>query len=137
MSTIEVIDINECRYHDERGWALFPAQCTPLEFMAEADPRTIHFVCNLPNMVRGNHYHSLATEWLYFLNGTGLFYWQIEGDQTVSTMDIPGPGKVIKIPPGIRHALRNTGAEAMYFTAIKSRVPDGMEDQNVSAHMAI
>lgn len=79
----------------------------PLGADALPDQRNVHVVVTEPGAVRGNHLHRHGTETLV-IQGPALFRCREEGE--VVDIDIPA-GEVYRftIPPGVAHALKNTG----------------------------
>ena len=68
----------------------------------------MHVVVTEPGAVRGNHLHRRGTETLV-IQGPALFRCREEGE--VADTEVPA-GAVYRftIPPGVAHALKNTGA---------------------------
>lgn len=54
------------------------------------------------------HHHAVTEEIYYILSGVAAM---TLGDET----RLVGPGDAIAIPPGLRHTIRNTGAEELVF----------------------
>ena len=61
-----------------------------------------------PGQATAAHYHLVAEEIYYILNGQGAMFLE-EARQDVV------PGDAILIPPGQRHSIRNTGKEDLVF----------------------
>ena len=61
-----------------------------------------------PGTSTAAHYHPLAEEIYYLLEGRGSL--QIEDERREV-----GPGDAIAIPPGKRHQIKNTGTQALRF----------------------
>jgi len=66
--------------------------------------------------VRGNHLHPGRQEWLYPFHGTGRFIWEDTAGQRRERL-ISGHRLLIRIPPGVAHALQNPGPEPLYLLA--------------------
>ena len=74
------------------------------------DQRNVHVVVTEPGAVRGNHLHRQGTETLV-IQGPALFRCR-EEDEVVD-VEIPvGAVYRFTIPPGVAHALKNTGTAA-------------------------
>jgi len=69
--------------------------------------RNVHVVVSEPGAIRGNHLHPRGTE-VIAIQGPALFRCR-EGEEVRDT-EIPA-GEVFRftIPPGVAHALQNTG----------------------------
>lgn len=72
--------------------------------------RNVHVVVTEPGAVRGNHLHPRGTETMV-LQGPALFRCREDG-RTVDTEIPPGAVYRFTIPPGVAHALKNTGDAA-------------------------
>lgn len=79
----------------------------PLGPDALPEQRNVHVVVTEPGAVRGNHLHRRGTETLV-IQGPALFRCREEGE--VADTEVPA-GAVYRftIPPGVAHALKNTG----------------------------
>ena len=61
-----------------------------------------------PGKATTPHHHKVTEEIYYILSGTA--------DMTLASETRPvGPGDAIAIPPGIRHTIKNTGAQELVF----------------------
>ena len=61
-----------------------------------------------PGRATTPHHHAVTEEIYYILSGTATM--------TLGAETRPvGPGDAIAIPPGMRHTIRNTGAEELVF----------------------
>ncbi|HET7459620.1 MAG TPA: cupin domain-containing protein [Longimicrobium sp.] len=69
--------------------------------------RNVHVVVTEPGAVRGNHLHPRGTETLV-IHGPALFRCR-EGDRVADTEVPAGAAYRFTIPPGVAHALKNTG----------------------------
>ena len=87
---------------DERGVVFEPVGSEVLPAQ-----RNVHVVTSRPGAIRGNHYHLQGTETIA-VSGPALVRIKQDGD----LQDIPvADGKIIRFtfPPGIPHAIKNTG----------------------------
>ena len=97
------------------GWAAYPFV---QGFGADpADIRGVHVVAIMPGQARGNHYHVVSDELLFMFAGTGTFFWEEDG--VVREYAYDGGPALIKIPPGVRHAFKNTGETAVFLLAVR------------------
>jgi len=121
MADVEFIEIAKEIHRDERGFSFFPwtgrAQ-EPREVL-----RTLHLVSVLPGQTRGNHYHPGHEEWLYLFHGDGLLAWEAEGQ--IKERMIAGGDLMIRIPPGVAHALTNPGPKVLYLLAWREPAGEG------------
>jgi len=86
------------------------ARGSVFEPLAEAGlrQRNVHVVVTEPGAVRGNHLHPRGTETLV-IQGPALFRCRQDGE-VVDTEIAAGEVVRFTIPPGVAHALKNTGA---------------------------
>jgi len=63
------------------------------------------------------HTHDIAENIYYILQGTGIV--ELEG-----VRHLVGPGKVVFVPPGVEHAIANTGFEDLIFIVAASPPQD-------------
>jgi dTDP-4-dehydrorhamnose 3,5-epimerase-like enzyme len=104
-------------YADARGWVI-----EPIEEQRIAGQRNTHMVLTEPGAIRGNHLHHHATE-VFVLVGPGLVRWREAG--VVRDVNVPeGEAMRFTVPPGIPHAIKNTGARPMVLMAFSSRPHD-------------
>lgn len=90
------------RFIDERGFVFEPLGG---EFLA--NQKNTHVVVSRPGAVRGNHYHIRGTETLVVC-GPALV--RIRKDKHTEDFSIPAAATCrLLIPPGISHAIQNTG----------------------------
>lgn len=125
MEIVEFIDLTQELWEDPRGFSFYP-----LKGRTE-DPATIpdafHLVSIAPGQVRGNHLHPGRWEWLYPFHGTGYFRWEPHpGD--IQERLVSGHRLLIRIPPGVAHALRNPGPEPLYLLAWREGEPDSTQE---------
>jgi len=121
MPEVEFIDISKDMPRDERGFVLFPWPAL------KADPREVlrtgHLVSIQPGHSRGHHLHPGHEEWLFLFHGVGRLLWETDG-QTRERL-VPPDTTLIRIPPGIAHALTNPGPGVLYLLAWRQPAGDG------------
>ncbi|MDX2451603.1 cupin domain-containing protein [Desulfosarcina sp.] len=90
------------RFSDSRGFVFEPVQGELL-----ANQRNTHVVVSRPGAVRGNHYHVRGTETLVVC-GPALV--RIREDNATRDISISADTTCrLIIPPGVAHAIQNTG----------------------------
>ncbi len=104
-------------YADARGWVI-----EPIEEHRIAEQRNTHMVLTEPGAIRGNHVHHHATE-VFVLVGPGLVRWR-EGGQVRDVIVPEGEAMRFTVPPGIAHAIKNTGSHPMVVMAFSSQPHD-------------
>ncbi len=119
MSPVEFLDIADQTHEAPRGFLFFPWQQEVKE--AQDVLRTFHLISIAPGQVRGNHLHPGYREYLFSFHGTGVLLWE-EAPGQVRERLLTGRSTLVRIPPGIAHALRNPGPEPLYLVAWRERV---------------
>ena len=114
------------RFTDNRGFVF-----EPLDGQLLAQQKNVHVVVSRPGAVRGNHYHRKGTETLVIC-GPALV--RIRNHEHTEDIRIPidTTCKMI-IPPGISHAICNTGTTDSVLVAFNTVAhdpdnPDWVED---------
>ncbi len=110
-------------FRDHRGAAFEPVAGEALGRFGN-----VHVVTTGPGHVRGNHLHSRATEVLV-VRGPARVAWRGDGEEG----DVPVPAGAYHrfiIPPGIAHAVKNTGDGENLLVALRD-TPDDPDDPDV------
>jgi len=94
----------------------------PLGPDALCEQQNVHVVLTVPGGVRGNHYHEHGTEVLTVF-GPALVRLR-DGDRTEDVRAATGEALRITIPPGIGHAVRNTGDLPMVLVSFSTAAHD-------------
>jgi quercetin dioxygenase-like cupin family protein len=131
MAAPEFIDLSGEILEDRRGLSFFPWRGR-LEQPQDL-PRSFHLVSIRPGQTRGNHLHPGHEEWLYPFHGLGIIIWPA-APGTVREQVVSGNRTLIRIPPGVAHALRNPGPEMLYLLAWRERAGDGPEEPETLTH---
>ena len=112
------VTIEEVSFHtDERGWVV-----EPLPESLISPQRNVHVVFTEPGHVRGNHLHQDTTEILLAM-GPALVRLR-EGAEVRDVRVAEGQALRFTIPPGIAHAVQNTGPRPMVLTSFNDRPHD-------------
>lgn len=102
---------------DVRGWVVEPVQEGHLSNM-----RNAHVVWTLPGHVRGNHVHHKTTETLVVV-GPALVCWEEDGMR--QDRHVPeGRAWRFVFPPGVPHAIQNTGSSPIVMIAFTDQLHD-------------
>ena len=125
MEAVQFFDISREIREDSRGFSFYPLKDRVQE------PGTIseafHLVSIAPGQVRGNHLHPERWEWLYPFHGTGFFLWEPHPGDLRERM-VSGRRLLIRIAPGVAHAVRNPGPEPLYLLAWREGGTDTADD---------
>ncbi len=125
MESVQFFDISGEMQEDSRGFSFYPLKGRVQE--PGKLPEAFHLVSIAPGQVRGNHFHPGRWEWLYPFHGTGFFMWEPHPGDLRERM-VSGRRLIIRIPPGIAHAMRNPGPEPLYLLAWREGDTDPTQD---------
>lgn len=104
-------------HRDARGSLFEPLNDTEL-----AAQRNVHVVLTQPGEVRGNHRHASAVE---MTTVVGPCLVRLTESGVIRDLEVPaGETWRFTIPPGVAHAYRNTGREAMVLISFSTEVHD-------------
>lgn len=105
---------------DARGIVFEPVDAAEL-----ARQRNCHVVLTEPGCVRGNHWHRHATEITVVLGPARVRIRRAEGGEDVQDVVVPdGQAFRFVFPPGVAHALENTGDRPMLAVAFSDQTHD-------------
>lgn len=83
----------------------------------------IYFSISKPDAIRGNHYHERKIEWFSVVKGKGMMILKNRSSNKKEKHILSGDKpSIIKIEPGISHALQNIGEEDMYLIVVANEV---------------
>ena len=113
MDTIKQVELQNNSWTDERGWGVNPLQA--LGF-SEGIAGNLHIVSLKPGAVRGNHYHTNATEWILVFGGKASIIWRPKKAGSVRQIS-GGESKpaLFEIPSDIEHAVVNDSSDTIYL----------------------
>jgi dTDP-4-dehydrorhamnose 3,5-epimerase-like enzyme len=100
-------------YRDERGLIFEPIATGELARFS-----SIHVAVSEPNSVRGNHYHSRSTVVMVAVGPCLLRFRQDAGIRDVAVRT--GEAARFEIPPGVSHAIHNTGLAPGVVVVLRS-----------------
>ena len=110
---IEIIE----GHFDARGLVFEPVNGDQLAYQ-----QNMHVVVSVPGAVRGNHYHLQGTE---IIAVTGPALVRIKEDGEINNVVIPEKEiYAFTFPPGVSHAIQNTGTEANILAAFNTVAHD-------------
>jgi dTDP-4-dehydrorhamnose 3,5-epimerase-like enzyme len=123
--------IEKVSFHaDARGWVIEPIG----EHQIPAQ-RNTHVALTGPGAIRGNHFHRHCTE-VFLVMGPGLV--RLRENGAVRDVNVPdGQAVRFTVPPGISHAIRNTGDQPMFLMAFSTAPhdqsnPDTVRDELIT-----
>ena len=131
MAAVEFIDLSGEIQADPRGISFFPWRGRlqqPRDLLM-----SFHLISIRPGQTRGNHLHPGHEEWLYPFHGRGIVIWQA-APEPVQEQAVSGNRTLIRIPPGVAHALRNPGPEMLYLLAWREPAGDAPEEPETLPH---
>lgn len=98
---------------DGRGWVIDPL----IKPAPGAELGHIHVASLLPGAVRGNHVHPSSGEYILVWGGAATLAWEEPGGRVVGEKISGDELTVFQVPPGVAHAVTNTGDEVVYLIA--------------------
>jgi oxalate decarboxylase/phosphoglucose isomerase-like protein (cupin superfamily) len=131
MAVVEFLELFEEIKEDPRGFVFFPWQGQAGVQKPQDVLWTFHLVSVAPGEVRGNHLHPGHREYLFTFQGTGVLIWE-EPPGEVRERLLSGHRTLVRIPPGVAHALRNPGPEMLFLLAWREKVgPESAEPETI------
>jgi len=113
-------------FSDARGWVIEPVDEALL-----VGKRNVHVVFSEPGAIRGNHYHERTTE-VFVVVGPALI--RVLEDGALRDFPVPeGQAMRFTVPPGIAHAIQNTGPRPMILMSFAARPHDRTHPDTVPA----
>lgn len=107
------ISLEHALWSDERGWGVNPFKIAGLEDKPVFD---FHTVSIEPGMIRGNHYHIGATEWLMIFGGSALLAWKMNTEQIAEQIHLEGvEPELFEFAQGVAHAIKNISSHTIYL----------------------
>ena len=112
-------------FRDQRGVVFEPVDQQTLALQ-----QNVHVVISHPGSVRGNHRHHKGTETIA-VTGPALVRWR-DGDG-VNDVRVPEGGALCFVfPPGVAHAIKNSGDQPNFLIAFNTLVHDSRQPDTVS-----
>jgi dTDP-4-dehydrorhamnose 3,5-epimerase-like enzyme len=112
------VQVEPVAFHaDARGWVIEPLGADQLHVQ-----RNAHVAFTAPGAIRGNHFHHHRKE-VFVVVGPGLVRWR-EGGQVHDVAVPAGQAMRFTVPPGIPHAIKNTGTNPMVLMAFSTQPHD-------------
>ena len=127
MHPLKIVSLPENFRYEPRGWSFAPCKIPELIPQINIDWTTFHIVSMEPGTIRGNHFHPQVTEWLFFCGSPILLAWQDPDSETIQKNLITNNHSFAIIPPGVNHAVKNTGNQVVYLIAFRS--PAGLSQE--------
>ena len=123
MDTVKQVKLEKNTWQDARGWGI-----NPLDALGISDGFTgsMHLVSLKPGTVRGNHYHTDATEWIFIFGGKAKIVFKAAKEDSVHQILVgDSEPALFEIPPDVEHAVVNTSMNDIYLTVVyDSHAPD-------------
>ena len=122
MEEVEFIEAKEAFSESVKGWVIFPFQSEALPFN-RVDGTSYHVVKTEPGEIRGNHLHQGVEEWLHIFGGQAVFHWQTSDGQR-HRREIENDYTIVRVMPGVAHAVSNPGPNPVYLVSFRTEQPD-------------
>jgi UDP-2-acetamido-2,6-beta-L-arabino-hexul-4-ose reductase len=117
---------NVAFFTDARGWVIEPISEALL-----AGQRNVHVVLSEPGAIRGNHYHERSTEVLVVMGPALIRVCESGGMRDLRVPE--GQAMRFTIPPGVAHAIQNTGSQPMVLMSFSTLPHDRAHPDTVAA----
>jgi dTDP-4-dehydrorhamnose 3,5-epimerase-like enzyme len=115
---------NVSHFSDARGWVIEPVSGQML-----AGQRNVHVVFSEPGAIRGNHYHERSTE-VFVVIGPALI--RVRESGAIRDVCVPeGVAMRFTVPPGVAHAIQNTGLRPMVLMSFSTAPHDQAQPDTV------
>lgn len=96
----------------------------------------IYFSTSKPGAIRGGHYHKLKVEWFCVIKGQAKLVLEDILTKEREEIDMKGDKPmIVKLDPGVSHAIKNVGDDEMYLIAISSEVFNPKEPDTYTAKL--
>ena len=120
------IKIDQLKRHSDQRGVVFE----PIDGESLPAQKNCHVVVSKPGVVRGNHYHLNGTETIVVVGPAFLKF--KEGDD-IHEVDVPADRTYrFVIPPGVSHAIINTGREINFLIAFNTLAHDPQNPDTVA-----
>lgn len=109
-------------YVDSRGMLLKIFRHSQLR---EGNVGEIYVLYTNPGCIRGNHYHKLTLEYFAVLSGAASIALKNIDTGDLEMMELTAwDNRILKVPPGIAHALKNETELPLIILAVSTREYD-------------
>lgn len=105
-------------FQDSRGMVYEPVDLAQL-----ANTKNAHVALTQPGCIRGNHFHRRATE-ILIAHGPALIRYQEPTRHAVDHHIPDGEVHRLTFPPGVAHAIQNTGSHPQLLVAFTDQPHD-------------
>jgi dTDP-4-dehydrorhamnose 3,5-epimerase-like enzyme len=120
--TVEAVEL----FSDARGWVIEPVDEALL-----AGKRNVHVVLSEPGAIRGNHYHERTTEVFVVVGPALVRVRERNGLRDILVQE--DQAMRFTVPPGIAHAIQNTGPRPLILVAFATQPHDRAHPDTVPA----
>lgn len=114
------------RVHTDARGSVFE----PLDGQQLRQQRNLHVVVNRPGAVRGNHLHRRAVEYISVSGPARVCY--LKGETLETVLVDASIVLCFRFPPGVAHAIENTGEVDQVLVALTDRPHDPQAPDTVS-----
>ncbi|MBU0987298.1 MAG: cupin domain-containing protein [Proteobacteria bacterium] len=113
MKHVKQIDLQDNFWKDARGWGVKPFGAINLPHGFAGNP---HIVSLKPGVVRGNHYHTNSTEWIFVFGGKARIVWKTRMERSAQQVVVTDSEPALfEIPPDVAHAVVNDSENDIYL----------------------
>jgi len=123
MASLKRVELRETTWRDDRGWGINPLEAAGL---SRESLGNLHVVSIKPGTIRGNHYHTSATEWILVCGGPAKVVWR-SGDEDFihEALVRKAEPALFEIPPNVEHAVLNNSKGDIYLISFSDSYERG------------
>ena len=108
--------------HDDRGWL---AEVLRTGDKIPGGPGQIYITAAKPGVTKGRHYHTRKVEWFCVIQGQGRLLLEEIATGLHQEVEMSQAKMVtVRIPPGVGHAITNTGSDLLLLMVYVNEVFD-------------
>jgi dTDP-4-dehydrorhamnose 3,5-epimerase-like enzyme len=123
MASMKRVELRETTWKDDRGWGINPLEAAGL---SRESLGNLHVVSIEPGAIRGNHYHTSATEWILICSGPAKVVWRSRDADSIHETLVSGTEPALfEIPPNVGHAVLNNSKGYVYLISFSDSYERG------------
>jgi dTDP-4-dehydrorhamnose 3,5-epimerase-like enzyme len=118
MANVKRVELQDTIWKDYRGWGVNPIESAGI---SRESLGNIHIVSIKPGAIRGNHYHTNATEWILICGGSARIAWRALNKKSIHEVVVnEADPALFEIQPNIEHAVLNDSDKEIYLISFSN-----------------
>jgi len=123
MADVKRVELRGNGWMNDRGWGANPLEAAGL---SREHLGNLHVVSIKPGTIRGNHYHTSATEWILLCGGPAKIAWRSGDENSIHETNISGTEPALfEIPQNVEHAVLNNSKGDIYLVSFSNSYKRG------------